>query len=101
MSFIKFNTDDTVSVEPIVCLPETKKRLSENLIMLYTGITRSASNILADQNKNMVSDEKKQEIMQKMVKLTYDLKKELENNNLNDFGRILHENRLLKKEMSG
>jgi len=101
LSFIKFNTDDTVSVEPIVCLPETKKRLSENLIMLYTGITRSASNILADQNKNMVSDEKKQEIMQKMVKLTYDLKKELENNNLNDFGRILHENRLLKKEMSG
>jgi D-glycero-alpha-D-manno-heptose-7-phosphate kinase len=68
--------------------------------MLYTGITRSASDILVNQNKNMVSDEKKQEIMQKMVKLTYDLKKELEDNNLNSFGEILHENRLLKKEMS-
>lgn len=101
LNFIKFNTDDTVSVEPIVCFPETKKRLSENLIMLYTWITRSASNILVDQNKNMISDEKKQEIMQKMVKLTYDLKKQLEDNNLNDFGKILHENWLLKKEMSG
>jgi D-glycero-alpha-D-manno-heptose-7-phosphate kinase len=69
--------------------------------MLYTGITRNASNILADQNKNMISDERKQEIMQKMVQLTYDLKKELENNNLNSFGDILHKNRLLKKEMSG
>jgi len=68
--------------------------------MLYTGITRSASNILADQNKNILSDKKKQEIMQKMVKLTYDLKKNLENNDLNGFGNILHENWLLKKEMS-
>lgn len=100
LNFITFNPDDTVSVEPIICLPDTKKRLSENLIMLYTGITRNASSILADQNQNMVSDEKKQEIMQKMVQLTYDLKKELENNNLNNFGEFLHKNWLLKKEMS-
>ncbi|MEI8008299.1 MAG: hypothetical protein WCI00_02400 [bacterium] len=101
MNFIQFNSDDTVSVEHIICLPETKKRLSENLIMLYTGITRSASNILADQNKNLISNEKKQEIMRKMVQLTYDLKKQLEDNNLNNFGQILHQNWLLKKEMSG
>ncbi len=100
-NFIKFNPDDTVSVEPIICLPETKKRLSENLIMLYTGITRSASTILADQNTNIISDEKKQEIMKQMVQLTYDLKEQLENNNLNNFGEILHKNWLLKKEMSG
>jgi len=48
----------------------------------------------------MISDEKKQEIMKKMVQLTYDLKKALENNNLDNFGQILHENWLLKKEMS-
>jgi len=49
----------------------------------------------------MISDEKKQGIMKQMVQLTYDLKKELENNNLNNFGEILHKNWLLKKEMSG
>jgi D-glycero-alpha-D-manno-heptose-7-phosphate kinase len=101
LNFIKFNADDTVSVEPIICLPETKKRLSSNLIMLYTWITRSASNILANQNKNIVSDSKKQDIMKEMVKLTYELKKELENNNLNNFWKLLHKNWLLKKEMSG
>jgi len=100
LNFIKFNMDDTVSVEPIVCLPETKERLSNNLIMLYTWITRSASNILLNQNKNMVSDSKKQDIMKEMVDLTYELKKELENNNLNNFWKLLHENWLLKKEMS-
>ena len=100
LNFIEFKMDDTVSVSPIICLPETKKRLSNNLIMLYTWITRSASNILANQNKNMVSDSKKQDIMKEMVKLTHELKKNLENNDLNNFGRLLHENRLLKKEMS-
>lgn len=101
LNFIKFNTDDTVSVEPIICLKETKKRLSDNLIMLYTWITRSASNILKDQNKNVVSNEDKQEIMRKMVNLSYILKNDLENNNLNSFWQILHENWLLKKQMSG
>lgn len=100
LNFIKFNSDDTVSVEPIVCLSDTKKRLSENLIMLYTGITRKASNILTNQNENMISDWKKQDIMNRMVKLTYELKKDIEDNNLNSFGNILHQNRLLKKEMS-
>jgi len=61
------------------------QKLSNNLLMFYTGITRSASNILADQNQNMISDNEKQEIMKKMVALTYDLKKELENNDLNNF----------------
>ncbi|EKD66192.1 MAG: hypothetical protein ACD_49C00060G0034 [uncultured bacterium (gcode 4)] len=101
LNLIEFKKDWDVIVEPILCLKDTKKRLEDNLIMLYTWVTRSASNILENQNKAMVSDEKKQNIMQKMVKLTYDLKCELENNNLNNFWKILHENWLLKKEMSG
>ena len=53
--------------------------------MLHTGIVRSASNILTNQNQDMMSDEKKQDIMKEMVKLTYSLKKELEDNNLQNF----------------
>ena len=101
LNLIEFKQDDTVSVLPIICFPETKKRLCDNLIMLYTWITRNASNILANQNKNIVSDSKKQDLMKEMVKLTYELKKDLESNNLNNFWRLLHENWLLKKEMSG
>lgn len=101
LNFIEFNPDDSVSVKKIICLKETKERLQDNLLMMFTWITRSASNILSDQNKNMVSDQKKVEIMKRMVWLTYNLKEELENNNLNNFGEILHENRELKKEMAG
>ena len=35
-----------------------------------------------------------------MVQLAYNLRESLENNNLDDFGRILHENWLLKKSLA-
>lgn len=101
LNFIEFNPDDTVSVKKIICLKETKQRLEDNLLMMYTWITRNASDILSNQTQNMISDQKKIAIMKRMVWLTYDLKKELENNNLNNFWEILHENRELKKEMAG
>lgn len=101
LNLIEFLPDDTVRVEKIICLKETKEKLEENLLMMYTGITRSASNILETQSKNMISDAQKTQIMQKMVWYVYDLKKELENNNLSNFGKILHENWLLKKELAG
>jgi len=100
LNFIEFNPDDTVSVKKIICLKETKQRLQDNLLMMYTWITRSASDILSKQNQNMLSDQKKVEIMKKMVWLSYDLKKDLENNDLNNFWEILHQNRELKKEMA-
>lgn len=100
LNFIQFKQDGTVSVDPIICFNDTKKRLQDNLLVFYTGITRSASNILEHQNKAMIDDKVKQEIMNKMVWLTFDLKKELEDNNLNNFGKILHENWILKKELA-
>ncbi len=101
LNFIQFKEDNTVSVDPLICFNDTKKRLESNLIMMYTWITRSASNILEVQNQAMTDNQKKQQIMKRMVWLTYDLKKELEDNNLNNFGKILHENWLLKKELAG
>ncbi|HMT01234.1 MAG TPA: hypothetical protein PKC14_02815, partial [Candidatus Absconditabacterales bacterium] len=101
LNLIEFHQDDSVSVKAIDCLDQTKKDLEENLIMLYTGITRSASDILQKQNQNLVSNKEKSIIMKHMVQLTYELQKELENNNLDNFGAILHENRELKKQMAG
>ncbi len=101
LNLIEFHEDDRVSVHKIICQKETKKRLEENCLMMYTGITRSASGILQAQNTNMLSQTDKTAIMKKMVGLAYDLKKELENNNLNSFGEILHENWILKTQMAG
>ena len=52
LQFIQFCPDDTVCVDPIICKTETKKKLEESLLMLYTGITRSADDILLEQKIN-------------------------------------------------
>ena len=42
----------------------------------------------------------KQKNMQKMVNLVWDLKYELESESLDNFGKILHENWMLKKDLT-
>ena len=71
-NFIRFHQDGRVSVDPIICLKETRKRLEKNILMLYTGKTRSASNILKDQKKNTEKSRNKFLVMKKMVKLAHD-----------------------------
>lgn len=100
-NFIRFHQDGRVSVDPIICLKETRKRLEKNILMLYTGRTRSASNILKDQKKNTEKKADKFKVMKKMVRLAHDLRDELQKNNLDSFGKILHENWELKKQMAG
>src|SRR5882757_8809754 len=54
-SFIQFNPNDSVSVEPIICQRETMRQLEKNLVVFYTGITRSASAILKTQSNAVAS----------------------------------------------
>ena len=74
--------------------------LKNNLLVFYTGITRSASAILKTQSNAMASQKAKQKTMIKMVGLAHQLKAELQNNNLNAFGEIIHENWLLKRSLA-
>ena len=45
-----FNRDDSVTVEPVRLASETRANLQDNLVLFFTGYTRSASNILKDQD---------------------------------------------------
>ncbi len=99
-NFIKFHPDHSVTVEPVIFSQDTKNQLEKNLLIFYTGITRSASSILGKQKENLLADDKKFEIMKQMVNLAHRLKEDLEQNNLESFGQILHENWVLKKQMA-
>ena len=99
-SFIQFNQNDSVSVEPIICQRETIRQLESNLIVFYTGITRSASAILKTQQHAVAGQKAKQRTMIKMVGLARQLKSELQKNNLTAFGEIIHENWLLKRSLT-
>lgn len=99
LNFIRFNQDRSVSVEPVIMRGETYRQLERNLIMFYTGSTRSANKILAEQKKN-ISAEDKVENLKKMCALAEQMLDSLRDNDLSSFGEILNEGWLLKKELA-
>ncbi len=99
-NLIQFNPDDSVIVTPIICRRETLQCIERRTLVFYTGITRSASNLLRQQSDEVDNHVKKQGILKQMVQLTYDLADELRRDNTDAFGEILHENWLLKKSIT-
>jgi D-glycero-alpha-D-manno-heptose-7-phosphate kinase len=99
LNYIEFLADDSVKVSPIVCLDQTTQILQENLLVLYTGKTRSASALLQEQSEQMVRSEQKRKVMHQMVDLAKDLRTELEANRLEAMGEILHAGWMLKKSL--
>lgn len=100
LEHIRFYEDERVEVEPVVCSQETKELLQKRLLLLYTGITRSADAILTKQNKNMQQSAAKFTAMKQMTALADKMNQSLMKNNLDQFGKLLHLNWELKKKMT-
>jgi D-glycero-alpha-D-manno-heptose-7-phosphate kinase len=100
LNFIEFDPSGKVSVEKLFLKTDGYDKLEKNLLLFYTGQTRSASKILSEQNKNILEDNKKIQNLHKMVQLTKDLKRELLHNNIDSMGEILHQGWNYKKELS-
>lgn len=79
--------------------PGKKKELEDNLLMVFVGGEHSANAILKSQSA-AISDVRKFETQKEMVQLAYQLRFSLESNQLDDFGRILHEGWLMKKSLA-
>ena len=98
LNFIKFNEDETVTVQPIICSRNTLRELDKNMLLFYTGNSRSASKILAKQSKNLMN-RKKFENLKKMRDFAPVMRDFLKNNDLTSFAELLHKNWLLKKSL--
>jgi D-glycero-alpha-D-manno-heptose-7-phosphate kinase len=99
LNFITFYGDETVNVEKIIMNPQKKKELEENLIMVFVGGEHSANAILKNQSA-AIGEQDKFETQKQMVALAYGLRSSLEENCIDDFGRILHEGWLMKKSLT-
>lgn len=100
LNFIEFYKDGRVDVEKLYLMSNAYHRLEKNLLMFYTGQTRSAGSILAEQKKNTSEDGAKVKMLHKMVELSRNLKNELLNGNVDSMGDILHTGWMYKKELA-
>ena len=98
LNFITFRQDDSVKVEKVIMRPETKRTLEENLLLVFIGGKHNANDILRNQS-SAISNTEKLKTQQRMVQLAYELRDSLQDNQLDDFGRILHEGWLLKRSL--
>jgi len=99
LNIIRFIPDGSVSVEPLYIANEVYSALQDNLVMFYTGNQRKASDILTEQKRNAGSEEKFA-TLQSMVKLVPEMRDCLFEGRIQDFGRIMHENWILKQKLA-
>jgi D-glycero-alpha-D-manno-heptose-7-phosphate kinase len=99
-NLIEFLPDGAVKVSPVICSSKTYEALQQHILLLYTGITRSASALLRSQSEAVSQDRAKSVTLRRMVELTHQLRDEIQRDDLDAFGEILHENWELKKTLT-
>jgi len=96
MCCLTMSKDGNVTVKPLKISGETKDDLENRLVFIYTGLTRSVSEILRDVQKKSPSAE----YLMKIKDIGYKVKKSLESGDLDDFGRLMHQHWEEKKQTS-
>lgn len=99
LNIFRFYADGSVITEPLKMNAESIEALNKHLVMFYIGNQRKASDILTEQKKN-TSSEDKFKALQQMVSLVDELKFALEKGKIDETGRILHENWILKQQLA-
>lgn len=97
MRFIIFN-NNSIKVEKIKLSTKDKRRLNDNLLLFYTGVTRNSNIILSEQKANINS---RLETLLGLKNLTLKAKEAILNEAFDEFGEILHEGWELKKKLAG
>jgi D-glycero-alpha-D-manno-heptose-7-phosphate kinase len=97
LRFIQFQPDGTVSVERVCLDRDTQRRLSEGLMLFYTGITRQSNSILAEQQTNIRD---RRPVLRRMKAMTLEALKEITAGRLENLGALLDEGWKLKKQMA-
>ena len=101
ISTFQFNKDESVITKPLDISMDTLLDLEENLLLFFTGFSRSASKILLDQKEKSNKDDKDMlENLHYVKDLGYRSKNALESGKLNVYGEIMHEHWENKKRRS-
>ncbi len=93
-----FNGDCDIQIKPITISQPRLTALQNHLMLFFTGISRTASDIAGEQIKQTPNKEKE---LSEMMGLVDEAIKILTNErDLDDFGKLLHENWQLKRSLT-
>jgi D-glycero-alpha-D-manno-heptose-7-phosphate kinase len=97
-----FHKDDRVTAEPLRLSMDSMFDLEENLLLFFTGFSRSAGGILKDQNtRSQSNDDDMLRNLHYVKELGYRSREALQSSNVGRFGELMHEHWEHKKQRSG
>jgi D-glycero-alpha-D-manno-heptose-7-phosphate kinase len=99
LQFIRFE-EDAVSVEPLLLGADFRQALEAHLLLLYTGVTRSADTILAEQKRNLEEDPESLQDALRLRNLAFDLRAALLGKRLGEVGEILDAGWTIKRRLA-
>ena len=88
-----------VNVEPMLLTQANHRTFAESMLLYFTGKSRPASSILAEQKGNMAHADKR-EVLGKMVGLVAKGRDALFAGDVESLGRLLHQSWLWKRELA-
>lgn len=94
-----FKPDDTTVRTPVHMSNSGRRKFAASLLLYFTGITRSADEILSKQKSNMGAEEKRR-MMQSMVDLVPPFSQAMELDDLDTCARLLDKNWQLKQQLA-
>jgi len=97
----QFNPDESVFVSPLICQNSHREKLEQSLLLFYTGDSRRANTILAEQSASTRQADKfsrlqRMSALAEQTRLCF-----LRGACPDEMGRLLHEGWMLKKELAG
>lgn len=95
---IYFDKQKNFSVDPITVKKEKLLQLKNHLMLVFTGLTRFASEVAQEQISNVSNKEKELKIIQQMVDEAISILSS--DRDILEFGKLLHEAWKLKKSLS-
>ena len=94
---IEFKGDDDISVNPVIMDSGRLKQLQDYMMLVFTGFSRTASEIAREQIKNTPKRRRELNTMLQMVDEGVNI---LKSNDLFEFGKLLHESWQLKRSLT-
>jgi D-glycero-alpha-D-manno-heptose-7-phosphate kinase len=97
---ITFFPDDGVEVTPLLMPSCTRRQLEQNLLMLYTGLVRSADTILAKQSANTQTCMDTRTNLYGLRQLACNLSEALAQGEFSQMGDYLHQGWIQKRQLA-
>lgn len=97
LNYIEFGGEEHLQVRRVTIPEKRIRNLEKHMMMFFTGFSRTASEIASHQIKNIPKKEKELTAMYQMVQQAIKL---LNNNRIEEFGKLLNESWQIKRKLS-